>query len=90
MKKCSNKKYYGDAVQVILDTAIEKYCIGGEENIQAITRLLNIAFDIAYMYDLKEIDAVFHTCAQINSLLQESKSKYSIYRKGYVFFSETI
>lgn len=49
-----NKKYFGNAVQAILDTAIEKYCVGGEENIEAIVRLLNTALDMAFMYDLKE------------------------------------
>lgn len=81
-----NKKYYGNAVQAILDTAIEKYCVDGDENLQTIVRLLNTAVDMAFMYDLKEFGLVFSTCAKINSMLMDDKGNYGIYRKDYKFY----
>lgn len=81
-----NKKYFGNAVQAILDTAIEKYCVGGEENLEAIARLLNTAIDMAVMYDLKEFNSIFHTCAIINSDILEESGHCGIHRRGYRFF----
>ncbi len=85
-----NKKYFGNAVQAILDTAIEKYCVGGDDNLQNIVKLLNTAIDMAFMWDLKEFNSVFNTCAEINSFLIDDNSKYVIYRKGYRFFVDTL
>lgn len=48
-----NKKYFGNAVQAILDTVIEKYCVGGEENIQAIVRQNNQTVLSCYMWGEK-------------------------------------
>ena len=81
-----NKKYLGNAVQAILDTVIEKYRVGGEENIQAIVRLLNTSLDMAFMYDLKEINEPSKTCAQINDWLRHDGSNYRIHRRGYKYF----
>ena len=81
-----NKKYFGNAVQAILDTTIEKYCVGGEENIHIIVRLLNTALDMAYMYDLKEINEPSKTCAQINDWLRFDGNHYQIHRRGWHYF----
>lgn len=81
-----NKKELGNAIQVILDTAIEKYCVGGDENMEAIVRLLNTALDMAFMYDLKEINDPSKTCAQINDWLRYDGSDCQIHRRGYRYF----
>ncbi len=84
----NEKKYYGNAVQAILDTVKEKYCVHGDDAVESIAKLLNVAIDMAFMWDLKEFNSVFNTCAEINSFLIDDNSKYAIYRKGYRFFVE--
>ena len=81
-----NKKYFGNAVQATLDSVIEKYCVGGEDNLASIVKLLNAAIDMAFMWNLKEFNSVIDTCAEINSFLMDDNSKYQICRKGYRFF----
>ena len=85
-----NKKYFGNAVQAILDSVIEKYCVGGEDNLASIVKLLNAGIDMAFMWNLKEFNSVMDTCAEINSFLMDDDSKYKICRKGYRFFVSEI
>lgn len=79
-----NKKYYGNAVQAILDTAIEKYCSNGcetEEEMREIINLLNVAEDMTIFYDLMENESVHYQAIMINSLLIDDNRKYRILRE---------
>lgn len=76
-----NKKYYGMAVQAILDTVIEKYCVHGDEAIEIIVDMLNIAEDMAFMWELKELLYVENYCVTINENLLLDGSDFRIYKE---------
>lgn len=85
IKENNDKKFFGNAVKAILSMANEKCCAYNDEEVESITRLLNTAVDMAFMYDLKqEFHLIFDTCAEINSALMTK----TIYRRGYRFFVE--
>lgn len=73
-----NKKYFGNAVQAIFNTAIEKYCVNGDESIATIVNLLNVAYDMAFMWNLWEIIKICGVCNKINKLLVNDNSDYRI------------
>ena len=84
--KRQSKKYYGTAVQAILDTVFEKYCSSGcetETEVMDIVNLLNVAEDMAMFYDLKEFHFVEYQMAMINSLLIDDNNKYRILKEGF-------
>ena len=83
-----NKKYFGNAVQAILDTVLEKYCSSGcetESEVMDIVNLLNVAEDMAMFYDLKEFHFVEYQMAMINSLLIDDNNKYRILKEGFEY-----
>jgi len=80
-----NKRYYGNAVQAILNTVMEKYCVHGDESMEIIIDLLNVAEDMAFMWDLKEIDYVEKHCSTINENLFYDGSDYRIYKENHTY-----
>jgi len=80
-----SKKCYGDAVQAILNTAMEKYCVHGDESMEIIVNLLNVAEDMAFMWDLKEIDYVEKYSLTINENLFHDGSDYRIYKENHTY-----
>ncbi len=80
-----HKKYYGNAVQTILNTAMEKYCVHGDDAMEIIIDMLNVAEDMAFMWDLKEIDYVEKHCLTINENLFYDGSDYRIYKENHTY-----
>ncbi len=80
-----NKKYYGNAVQAILNTVMEKYCVHGDESMETIIDMLNVAENMAFMWDLKEIDYVEKHCLAINENLFYDGSDYRIYKENHTY-----
>ncbi len=81
-----NKKYYGNAVQAILDTAVGKYCSNGcetETEAKEIVNLLNVAEDMTCFYDLW--DETDNHANEINSLFIEDGQKYRIIKEGFTY-----
>lgn len=81
-----DKKELGKAVQVILNTAVAKYCSNGcetEEEAKEIVNLLNVAEDMTCFYDLW--DKTDNHAEEINSLFIEDDQKYRIIKEGFIY-----
>ena len=81
-----NNKELGKAVQVILDTAVAKYCSNGcetEAEAREIVNLLNVAEDMTCFYDLW--DKTESHAEEINSLFMEDDQKYRIIKEGFTY-----
>lgn len=81
-----NNKELGKAVQVILDTAVAKYCSNGcetEAEAREIVNLLNVAEDMTCFYDLW--DKTDDHANEINSLFIEDNRKYRIIKEGFTY-----
>lgn len=74
----TTKKDQGNAVKIILETAYESYCCVGEDDMQGIVNLLNSAYIVCAMWDLREIEKVRNCVDFYNNDLMEDNSKYRI------------
>lgn len=87
-----NKKYFGNAVQAILRTVTETYCVMGDETIKDIVKMLNTAHIVSGMWDLKEIDKIENYVDDFNKILQSDNSKYQIIKENneYMLYQKFI
>lgn len=85
-----NKKYFGNAVQAILRTVTETYCVTGDETIKHIVKMLNTAHIVSGMWGLKEINSIKTYVDNFNKILQSDNSKYHIIKENdeYVLYQK--
>ncbi len=46
-------------IKCLADTAIEKYCVGGDEAISEVNRLKEVAEDLALFWGYEELEGMF-------------------------------
>lgn len=80
-----NKKYFGNAVDAILKTIIETYCVMSDETITDIINMFNTAHIVSAMWDLKEIEKVEKYCNQLNQILASDNSEYRILKEDNTY-----
>lgn len=85
-----NKKYFGNAVDAILKTIIETYCVMSDETIADIINMFNTAHIVSAMWDLKEIEKVEKYCNQLNQILASDNSKYRILKEDNTYTLVTV
>lgn len=85
-----NKKYFGNAVDAILETIVETWCVMNDETIIDIVNMFNTAHIVAAMWDLKEIEKVENRCNQFNHILSGDNSKYRILKEDNTYTLVTV
>lgn len=82
-----DKKYYGNAVEAILITIFEKYCMGNRkvEDINEVINTFNLAAYIASTYQLKEIELIKGYQSSMNEMLEGDYKKYRIFEENNIY-----
>ena len=80
-----SKKDFGNAVQAILNAAFNKCCVSGDEGVESIVNMFNIAKDICFDYQSKELDCIQIYFASMNKLLKSDNSKYRIISENDIY-----
>lgn len=80
-----NKKQFGLTVKGILSTATECFVIMGEDDLEAIVNLMNSAYLVAAMWDLKEINDIEEYKNSLNRALASDDSDYRIINDDRIY-----
>ena len=80
-----NKKQFGLTVKGILSTATECFVIRGEDDLEAIVNLMNSAYLVAAMWDLKEINDIEEYKNSLNRALASDDSDYRIINDDRIY-----
>lgn len=74
----ANKKEMGIAVKCVLQTATEHYNVMGEDALQDVVSLINSAYMMCSMWELKETELIYRYINEINFSLNHDSSTYRI------------
>ena len=82
----ADKKSMGIAVKGILETATEHYNVMGEDALQDVVSLINSAYMICTMWELKEITLLHTYVNRMNCTLNYDASVYRIILDDLCFY----